>query len=91
MVFATIGFALKAGLALGQASFLWLMAGLFNYDTKLPSAPEAIAGYRTCAAIVVGILFAICTGLLIAYQLNKRATIEMADELAARRAKATTA
>jgi Na+/melibiose symporter-like transporter len=90
MVFATIGFALKAGLALGQASFLWLMAGLFKYDTKLPAAPDAIAGYRTCSAIVVGILFAICTGLLIAYQLNKRATIEMADELAARRAKAAT-
>lgn len=87
MVFATIGFALKAGLALGQASFLWLMAGLFKYDTKLPAAPEAIAGYRACAAIVVGILFAICTGLLLAYQLNKRTTIEMAEELAARRAK----
>ena len=27
MVFATIGFALKSGLALGSASFLWIMAG----------------------------------------------------------------
>jgi len=88
MVFATIGFALKAGLALGQASFLWLMAGLFSYDTKLPTASEAVAGYRTCAGIVVGVLFAICTGLLIAYKLNKAATIQMADELAARRQKA---
>jgi GPH family glycoside/pentoside/hexuronide:cation symporter len=85
MVFATIGFALKAGLALGQASFLWLMAGLFNYDTKLPAAPEAVAGYRACAGLAVGTLFAICTGLLIAYKLNKRATIEMSDELAERR------
>ena len=42
MVFATIGFALKAGLALGSASFLWLMAGLFHYDTKLPAAPDAV-------------------------------------------------
>jgi GPH family glycoside/pentoside/hexuronide:cation symporter len=91
MVFATIGFALKAGLALGQASFLWLMAGLFAYDTKMPTAAEAITGYRACSGIVVGILFAICTGLLIAYQLNKRTTIEMADELASRRAKASTA
>jgi glycoside/pentoside/hexuronide:cation symporter, GPH family len=88
MVFATIGFALKAGLALGQASFLWLMAGLFAYDTKMPTAADAIAGYRACSGIAVGILFAICTGLLMAYQLNKRKTIEMADELAARRAKA---
>jgi len=90
MVFATIGFALKSGLALGSASFLWIMAGFFNYDTKLPSADNAIAGYRATSCIVVGIMFAICTVLLMLYQLNKRATIEMADELAARRAKAAT-
>lgn len=85
MVFATIGFALKSGLALGSASFLWIMAGFFNYDTKLPSAPDAIAGYRACSGIVVGLLFSICTVLLIAYQLNKNVTIQMADELAERR------
>jgi Na+/melibiose symporter-like transporter len=85
MVFATIGFALKSGLALGSAGFLWIMAGFFNYDTKLPDAPEAIAGYRTCSCLVVGTLFAICTILLAVYQLNKRTTIQMADELAERR------
>jgi hypothetical protein len=68
MVFATIGFALKSGLALGSASFLWIMAGFFNYDTKLPDAPQAVQGYRACSGIVVGILFAVCTVLLIAYQ-----------------------
>jgi Na+/melibiose symporter-like transporter len=88
MVFATIGFALKAGLALGSASFLWLMAGLFKYDTQLPAAPEAVAGYRALAGLAVGILFAVCTGLLLAYKLNKRVTIEMSDELARRREKA---
>lgn len=88
MVFATIGFALKSGLALGSASFLWIMAWFFKYDTKLPSAADAVAGYRATSGIAVGIMFAICTALLIAYQLNKRTTIEMADELAARRAKA---
>jgi GPH family glycoside/pentoside/hexuronide:cation symporter len=91
MVFATIGFALKAGLALGSASFLWLMAGLFKYDTQLPAAPDAVAGYRALTCFGVGILFAVCTGLLIAYKLNKRVTIEMSEELAARRRKATTA
>jgi GPH family glycoside/pentoside/hexuronide:cation symporter len=85
MVFATIGFALKAGLALGSASFLWLMAGLFDYDTKAPALPEAIAGYRFCSAIAVGILFAVCTVLLVGYKLNKRLTIEMSAELADRR------
>ena len=91
MVFATIGFALKSGLALGSASFLWIMAGFFNYDTKLPSAPDAIAGYRACSGIVVGLLFAICTVLLAVYQLNKHTTIQMADELAERRRKVAAA
>ena len=91
MVFATIGFALKSGLALGSASFLWIMAGFFNYDTKLPAAPDAIAGYRACSGIVVGLLFAICTVLLAVYQLNKYTTIQMADELAERRRKVAAA
>ena len=85
IVFATIGFGLKAGLALGSASFLWIMAGLFNYDTKLPDAEQAIQGYRVCSGLVVGVLFGICTLLLTAYQLNKKVTIQMADELAMRR------
>ena len=87
MVFATIGFALKSGLALGSAVFLWIMAGFFNYDTKLPDAQEAINGYRACSGIVTGILFAVCTVLLACYQLNKATTIQMADELAERRKK----
>jgi Na+/melibiose symporter-like transporter len=87
MVFATIGFALKSGLALGSASFLWIMARIFNYDTKLPDAAAAVQGYRACGGIVVGIMFAICTLLLTVYQLNQRTTIQMADELAERRKK----
>jgi Na+/melibiose symporter-like transporter len=86
-VFATIGFALKSGLALGSASFLWIMGGFFNYDTKQPSAPGALAGYRFTSGIVVGLLFAVCTALLMAYKLNKGMTIQMADELAERRKK----
>lgn len=84
-VFATIGFALKAGLAIGSASFLWIMAGFFGYDTKHPSLPDAVQGYRICAGIGVGVLFGICTLLLTTYKLNKQVTIEMADELAERR------
>jgi Na+/melibiose symporter-like transporter len=88
MVFATIGFGLKAGLALGSASFLWIMAGVFGYDTKLPDAAHAVQGYRVCSGIVVGVLFGICTLLLIAYPITKKLTIQMADELAARRRQA---
>ncbi len=89
IVFATIGFALKAGLALGSASFLWIMAGVFGYNTQMPSAPEALQGYRATSSLVVGLLFLICTLLLLGYKLNKKTTIEMAQSLADRRKKAT--
>lgn len=87
IVFATIGFGLKAGLALGSASFLKIMEWFFGYDTKLPDATGAVAGFRACSGMVVGLLFAVCTVLLILYPLSKRVTIEMADELNERRAK----
>jgi len=85
IVFATIGFALKSGLALGSSSFLWIMAGLFNYDTQLPDAVEAVAGFHASSGIIVGLMFAICTTLLCVYPINKNMTIQMADELAERR------
>jgi glycoside/pentoside/hexuronide:cation symporter, GPH family len=85
MVFATIGFALKSGLALGAASELWILTGFFHYDTKLPDASDAIQGYRVCSSLLVAGLFAICTILLICYPLGKRITLQMAGELAERR------
>lgn len=86
IVFATIVLALKVGLALGSSSFLWIMAWLFAYDTKHPELPEAVYGFRVCSGLAVAILFGICTLLLISYKLNKRVTLQMAGELAARRA-----
>ena len=85
MVFATIGFALKAGLAVGSASFLWIMAGLYGYETNAPTASAAVAGYRSCSGLVVGLLFAVCTVLLAVYQLGRDRTLKMAGELEARR------
>jgi Na+/melibiose symporter-like transporter len=91
MVFATIGFALKAGLAVGSASFLWIMAWLYDYETKAPSAAAAIAGYRACSGIVVGLLFATCTVLLAVYQLGRDRTLQMAGDLEIRRRAASAA
>ena len=82
LVFATIGFALKAGLALGSSSFLWIMTWLFAYDKNHPDLAEAIRGYRVCSSLVIGGLFGVCTLLLVCYKLNKRVTVEMAGELA---------
>ena len=87
MVFATIGFALKSGLALGSASFLWIMQGFFHYDTRFPGTPDAVQGYRFTSGIFVGLLFAVCTAMLGAYKLNKGLTLRMAEELSARRQK----
>jgi Na+/melibiose symporter-like transporter len=86
MIFATIGFALKLGLAIGTSSFLWLMA-LYGYESNKAQTAHALEGIRQFSSIYVGILFAICTVLLIVYQLGKKETIRIADELAERRSK----
>jgi Na+/melibiose symporter-like transporter len=85
IVFATIGFSLKSGLALGSAIFLWAMQGFWNYDTAQPSAPNAIVGYHASSSIGVAVFFfggamaiAMCT-------LNKERTLQMAADLAERR------
>ncbi len=90
IVFATIGFALKSGLAIGTYSVLWIYRAFFNYDTQAPDAPSAIQGYHVCSGLLVAIMFAICTALLAAYPLGKKLTLQMADELADRRKKAST-
>jgi glycoside/pentoside/hexuronide:cation symporter, GPH family len=91
MVFATIGFALKSGLALGSAGLLWILTGFFGYDTHLPDAPNAIAGFRTCSSIVVGLFFVAIVIAVALCGLSKNVTLQMSAELAARRAKAVAA
>jgi GPH family glycoside/pentoside/hexuronide:cation symporter len=88
IVFATIGFALKTGLALGSAIFLWVMAGLWNYNTAAPSEPNAIVGYHMSSSIGVGLLFIGGAIAIATCTLNKQRTLQMADELAERRRKA---
>ncbi len=88
MVFATIGFSLKSGLALGSACLLWILAGFWGYETHLPSAPNAIAGFRACSSIVVGLLFLGCVISVAFCGLNKSTTLQMSAELAERRRKA---
>jgi glycoside/pentoside/hexuronide:cation symporter, GPH family len=88
IVFATIGFALKSGLALGSAAFLWVMAGAWGYQTHAPDAPNAITGYFLSNSIGVGILFVAGAVAIATCKLNKKLTLQMADELAERRRKA---
>ncbi len=86
IIFATIGFALKAGLSLGSASFLWLMAW-YGYDALKPKTPEVLEGIRLCSSLYLAVLFAICTVLLASFKLGKNLTIQISNELAERRAK----
>jgi GPH family glycoside/pentoside/hexuronide:cation symporter len=84
MVFATICFALKAGLSIGSASLLWLL-GMYGYAANQPQTDRTLEGIRMCSTIFVGILFAICTVLLAVYKIDQRLTQQIADELAERR------
>lgn len=86
MVFATIGFALKLGLAIGTSSFLWLMA-LYGYESNKEQTATALEGIRQFSSIYVGAMFATCTVLLIVYRIGKDLTIQISNELAARRVK----
>jgi len=88
MVFATIGFSLKTGLALGSAGLLWTLAGVFNYETNLPDAPNAIAGFRACSSIAVGLFFVAIVVAVACCKLSKDETLRMSAELAERRRKA---
>ena len=86
MVFATIGFGLKAGLALGGAALGWVEDAVgYNPDNVSQAMVQA---FRVCTTLVPAGLFLVCTILLIAYKLNRRLTLQMVEELAARRAAA---
>jgi glycoside/pentoside/hexuronide:cation symporter, GPH family len=84
IIFATIGFALKAGLSLGSFVLLQLLAA-YGYKANAVQTPVAMEGIRRCATIVPASLFALCTVLLIGYKINKRLTHQIAGELAERR------
>jgi Na+/melibiose symporter-like transporter len=87
IIFATIGFALKAGLSLGAYVLLTLLAS-YGYEANAAQSAQTLEGIRVCSSIIPAVLFAVCTMLLVAYKIDKRLTIQIADELAERRAKA---
>ncbi len=86
VVFATICFALKAGLSLGSASLLWLL-GIYGYQANQPQTARTLEGIRLSSSIYVAVLFAVCTVLLAAFKINQRLARQIATELADRREK----
>lgn len=85
IVFATICFALKAGLSLGSFLMLQLLQ-FYGYVANASQSDEALRGIRLVSSLYPTIMFVVCTLLLINYPLGKRRTQEISAELAARRA-----
>ncbi len=85
IVFATIGFALKAGLSIGSFMLLTLLAR-YGYQANAAQSDQTLHGIRVCCSFIPSVLFAVCTLLLLNYKINKQLTIQIADDLAKRRA-----
>jgi Na+/melibiose symporter-like transporter len=84
IVFATICFALKAGLSIGSFVMLQLLES-YGYVANQDQSAGALEGIRLTSSVYPTIMFVACTVLLAAYKINKRLTLEIADELAVRR------
>ena len=85
IVFATIGFALKAGLAFGGAALGWVEDAVgYNADNV---TEKSLQMFRVCNSIVPAALFVICASVMFGLWLNKQTTRQMSDELTERRKK----
>jgi Na+/melibiose symporter-like transporter len=85
IVFATIGFALKAGLAFGGAALSWV-EGAVGYGDGNVTASH-IEMFRVSNTLVPAGLFLICAIILFRLWLNKHTTQQVAEELEERRRK----
>jgi len=84
LIYATIMFALKAGLSLGVAIAGWVLFG-FGYVANAVQTPEALLGIRLTISIFPAICFMIVIGCLIKYPIGMKMNIQIQNELAERR------
>jgi sugar (Glycoside-Pentoside-Hexuronide) transporter len=84
VIYATLFFALKAGLSLGGAIAGWLLAG-YGYRANVEQTPLALLGIRLTVSVYPAILLAIVVACLMFYKIGKQLNIRIADELAERR------
>jgi glycoside/pentoside/hexuronide:cation symporter, GPH family len=80
IVFATIGFALKAGLAFGGAALSWVEDAVGYTD-----ATPHVEMFRVCNTVASAAVFFACMCILCGLILNKKTTQQIADELNERR------
>ena len=84
VVFATILFALKAGLSLGGAIAGWLLAG-YGYRANIEQTANALLGIRLTISVYPAICLGVVVVCLLFYRISKRLNIQIQDELAERR------
>jgi Na+/melibiose symporter-like transporter len=86
VIYATIMFALKAGLSLGGAIAGWLLSG-YGYRANMAQTASSLRGIRMTISIFPAIFFLIVIACLLCYKIDKKTNIEIQDELAERRRK----
>jgi glycoside/pentoside/hexuronide:cation symporter, GPH family len=84
VVFATVLFALKAGLSLGGAIGLWILSG-FGYQPNTIQTPGALLGIRMSISVFPAICLGIVIVCLIFYTLGRKMNLQIQNELAERR------
>jgi Na+/melibiose symporter-like transporter len=84
IVFAAIVFALKAGLGFGGAITGWLLS-VYQYVPNVAQGPKTLTGIRLIMSLYPAITFALCAVILVFYRIDKKAEIQITDDLAARR------
>ena len=90
VIFATILFALKAGLSLGGAIAGWLLSG-YGYQANAVQTPGALQGIRLTAGLYPALFLAVVVGCLVAYRITRALNVQIQDELAERRARLSSA
>ncbi len=84
VIYATILFALKAGLSLGGAIAGWLLSG-YGYRPNMAQTVESLFGIRMTISVYPAIFFLVVVTCLLCYKITKRLNLQIQDELAERR------
>jgi glycoside/pentoside/hexuronide:cation symporter, GPH family len=90
IIYAAIIFGLKAGLSLGGAIGLWLLAG-YGYQPPvdgvpiLQQAPQTLTGIRMIISVYPAIFLGIVVVCLVSYKINRKMNIQIQEELTQRR------
>jgi sugar (glycoside-pentoside-hexuronide) transporter len=88
IVFSAIVFGLKAGLGVGGAIGGYVLSA-YGYVPNAEQTARALEGIRLNMSLFPALGFALCVVCLLFYRIDRRAELEMADELEARRQKFT--